>query len=238
MVDTLPWAVVIPYCFFSMFIFYQQLHAKHFRGASQGFLSFLVLTGLIGMIIGLIFLVYYGFKVVWWAPLALFGFGLAFQFISDVIESMIGEFALSMLGFICWPICAFLMFAAVPDVNARSQERETVAEFKATMESAILASRVVNRGVAFSVMSEADADELMRHYRASLAHAEKVDTDFLNQKYEGWGDHFEKEFLAGLRLVVEGHDKADAIISLAGQKLMDSWGEWFNQNVKKIRKLK
>ncbi|MFH1957779.1 MAG: hypothetical protein ABIJ15_04815 [bacterium] len=238
MSDTLPWGVVIPYCFFSMFIFYQQLHAKHFRGASQGFLSFLVFTGFIGTSTGLVFLVYYGFKVVWWAPLALFGLGLAFQFISNTIENLIGAFALSLLGFIGWPVCAFLMFASVPDVTAQSHKKETVVAFTATMESANLASRVVNRGTAFSVMSQADADEMMRHYRAALAYAEKVDTDFLNEKYEGWGSHFEREFLAGLRLVVEGNDKADATISLAGQKLMDSWGDWFNQNVKEIRKLK
>lgn len=119
-----------------------------------------------------------------------------------------------------------------------SHEKKAVSQFIATMESANLASRVVNRGSAFSVMSKSDADELMRHYRAALAHAEKVDSDFLNEKYEGWGDHFEKECLAGLRLVVEGNDKADATISLAGQKLMDSWGDWFNQNVKEIRKLR
>ena len=238
MSNAFPWGVVIPYCFFSMFLFYQQLHTKHFRGASQGFLSLLVLTGFIGMITGLVFLVYYGFKVVWWAPLALFGIGLVFQFISNTIENLIGAFALSMLGFIGWPVCAFLMFASVPDVNIQSQEKGTVVAFTATMESANLASRVVNRGVAFSVMSQADADDMMRHYRAALAHAEKVDTNFLNKKYEGWGTHFEKEFLSGLRLLVEGNDKADATISLAGQKLMDLWGNWFNNNVKKIRKLR
>jgi hypothetical protein len=238
MSDALPWAVVIPYCLYSMFIFYQQLHAKHFRGASQTFLSILVLTGFIGMITGLVFLVYYGFKVVWWAPFALFGLGLAFQFVSNMIEGLIGAFALSMIGFIGWPVCAFLMFTSIPDLGAISHVKDTVSQFVATMESANLASRVVNKGTAYSVMGEADAHEMMRHYRAALLHAEKVDTEFLNQKYDGWGTHFEKEFLAGLRLVVDGNDKADAVKSLAGQKLMDSWGNWFNENVDEIRRLK
>ena len=238
MTDALPWAVVIPYCLYSMFIFYQQLHAKHFRGASQTFLSILVFTGFIGMITGLVFLVYYGFKVVWWAPFALFGLGLAFQFVSNVIEGLIGAFTLSMLGFICWPICAFLMFTAVPNLQALSHEKNTVSEFIAAMESANLASRVVNKGTVYSVMSETDADDMMRQYRTALLHAEEVDTDFLNQKYNGWGTHFEKEFLTGLRLVVEGNDKADVTKSLAGQKRMDSWGDWFNEHVDEIRKLK
>lgn len=238
MTDALPWAVVITYCLYSMFIFYQQLHAKNFRGDSQIFLSTLVVSGFTGMLTGLMFLVYYGFMVVWWAPFVLFGLGLACQFVSNIIEGLIGAFALSMLGFIGWPVCAFLMFTSVPDLNAQSYKKDTVAHFIATMESANLASRVVNKGTAYSVVSEADVDEMMRHYRAAFSNAVEVDIDFLNQKYDGWGTHFEKEFLTGLRLVIEGNDKADASMSVAGQRLMDSWGDWFNDHVKEIRKLK
>lgn len=238
MTDALPWAVVLPYCFYSMFIFYQQLHAKHFRGASQMFLFILLFTNFIGIITGLVFLVYYGLKVVWWAPFALFGLGLVFQFVSNMIEGLIGAFALSMLGFIGWPVFAFLMFAAVPDLDAQSHKKNALTHFIATMESANLASRVVNSGTAFSVMSDTEADEMMRHYRSALSHAEKVDTDFLNQKYEGWGTHFEREFLTGLRLVVEGNEKADVVMYLAGRKLMDSWGGWFNDNLNEIQKQK
>jgi len=115
MSDALPWSVVIPYCLYSMFIFYQQLHVKNFRGGSQSFRSILGFTGFIGMIVGLVFLVYYGITIVWWAPIALFVLGLAFQLISNIIEDVIGAFALSILGFIGWPICAFLMFTAIPD---------------------------------------------------------------------------------------------------------------------------
>ncbi len=78
----------------------------------------------------------------------------------------------------------------------------------------------------------------MQHYLTALAHAEKVDINLLNDKYEGWGTHFKKEFLAGLRLIVEGNDKADTTISLASQKLMHSWGDWFNRNVNEIRRLR
>lgn len=114
-----------------------------------------------------------------------------------------------------------------------------MSEFIATMESANRASHAINRGTAYSIMNQADTDDMMRHYRAALVHAEKVDADLLNSKYPGWGDHFRTELRAGLRLVVDGYDKADATISsLAGQKLMDSWGDWYNRNVKAIRKLR
>ena len=238
MSDALPWSVVIPYCLYSMFIFYQQLHAKHFRGASQAFPSILVFTGFIGMTTGLMFLVYYGFKVVWWAPLALFGIGFAFQFISNMIEGVIGAFSLSILGFVGWPVCAFLMFTSVPDLNAHSHEKDTLTQFIATMESANRATGVINQGTPYSVMASDEANEMMRHYRAALAHADRVDVAVLNRKYPGWGDHFDHEFRSGIRLVITGHENIDATSSVAGQKLLNAWGDWFNQNVTAIRNLR
>jgi len=115
-------------------------------------------------------------------------------------------------------------------------EKEAVTEFIATMNSANEASLVVNRQTAYSVMSASDSDEMMGHYRAALEHAEKVDTALLDEKYDGWGTHFEKEFLVGLRLVVEGNTKVDAKKTMAGHRLMVAWGKWFEKNVSEIRK--
>ena len=67
MTNALPWGVVVPYCLFSMFVFYQELHARDFRGASYVFHMVLLTMGFLGFITGAIFLVYYGIKVVWWA---------------------------------------------------------------------------------------------------------------------------------------------------------------------------
>jgi hypothetical protein len=117
-------------------------------------------------------------------------------------------------------------------------EAANVREFIATMEAANRATQVINHGTAYSIMSETDAEEMIRYFRAALAHAEKVDANSLNEKYRGWGTHFEKEFLAGLLLIVEENDKAVPATSLAGQKLLNSWGIWFDQNVEEIRKLR
>ena len=66
------------------------------------------------MIVGLVFLVIYGFKVVWWAPFALFGLGFVFQIVSTFIEDLVGAVNLSLLGFIGWPVCAYLMITSIP----------------------------------------------------------------------------------------------------------------------------
>lgn len=236
--NVIPWTVIIPYCLLSMFLYYQKLHAKDFRGASRTFWNILVSTGFIGTATGIVFLIYYGFKVIWWAPLLLFVLGIGFQMLSTFLEDLIGIFAISMLGFIGWPICAVFMFISVPNLDAMKREKETVSSFNLTIESANLASKVINQGKAFTVVPSDKTEEIMNHYRAALAYAEKVDSDLLNKKFDGWGTHFEKELLTGLRLIVESHNKTKTdSSSLKGQLLLDSWARWYDSNILKLKML-
>ena len=114
MLEALPLSTAIFYCLFSTFVYYQQLHLKNFRGASKVFESVLSLFAFAGMITGLVFLIYYGWTVVWWAPVVLFIISLFFQLIANLIERITGPFFLSLTGFLAWPVCAYLMFNSLP----------------------------------------------------------------------------------------------------------------------------
>ena len=48
------------YCLFGIFVFYQQLHGKNFRGESQLFALVLNVSVLLGMFTGVVYLAYYG----------------------------------------------------------------------------------------------------------------------------------------------------------------------------------
>ena len=117
MPEELPLTTAIFYCLFSTFVFYQQLHLKNFRGASMGFEFVLGLFSVAGMITGFVFLIYYGWTVVWWAPIVLFIASLFFQIFATAIERMTGAFFLSLTGFVGWPTCAYLMFASLPTAS-------------------------------------------------------------------------------------------------------------------------
>ncbi len=114
MFETLSFSTIASYCLFSTFVFYQQLHAKNFRGASQGFHSLLTIFAFAGMITGVSFLVYLGWKVAWWAPLLLLGIGLLFQLVATFVERVIGSLGISLAGFLGWPLCAYWMFQSIP----------------------------------------------------------------------------------------------------------------------------
>jgi len=114
MPHALPISIIALYSIFTTFVFYQQLYLMRFRGSSKLFEFVLSLFVWGGMITGLVFLVYYGWKVVWWAPIILLVISLLFQFIANFIERALGTLTLSLLGFAGWPACAYFMFKLVP----------------------------------------------------------------------------------------------------------------------------
>jgi len=97
-----------------MFLYYQQLHLRDFHGSSKVFEFVLSVFVFLGMITGLVFLVIYAVKVIWWAPFVLLGISILFTIIGVLIENLVGKFSLSFIGFIALPIFAFLMFKTIP----------------------------------------------------------------------------------------------------------------------------
>jgi len=110
----LSWPSILFYCVFGIFVFYQQLHVKNFRGASQSFELALNISAFAGMLTGLVYLLYYGWSVVWWAPIVIITIGLATSILGFLLERVAGSLALGVAGFIGWPVCAYFMFSYIP----------------------------------------------------------------------------------------------------------------------------
>ena len=81
--------LIITFSIYSFFIFYLQKWTTIFRGASLGFGFFINWFMIIATIYGLAFLVYYGYKVDWTAPLVLFGISLLIKGAMIVVESIL-----------------------------------------------------------------------------------------------------------------------------------------------------
>lgn len=113
----LSWTSIAFYCAFSTFVFYQQLHTKHFQGASQAFGFALSISALLGMLTGFGYLIYYGWSVAWWAPFVIFVIGLISSVIGFMLERVVGALALSLSAFVGWPVCAYFMFKLMPSAT-------------------------------------------------------------------------------------------------------------------------
>lgn len=108
------WPSIALYCLFGIFVFYQQLYAKNFRGASQVFGLALSAWAFAGTVTGLIYIGYYGWNISWWVAAVVFVLGIFAGMTGLLVERLAGPFALSMFGFIGWPVCAYFMFKAFP----------------------------------------------------------------------------------------------------------------------------
>ncbi len=103
------------YSLMHTFIMYQNAHFRGFRGSSQGFFALLSLSTSIGILVELGFLIYFGWNVSWiGAIIFLICSFLAAVSLGAFIGRLVGPLTLSLVGFIGWPICAYMLFKSVP----------------------------------------------------------------------------------------------------------------------------
>ncbi len=111
-------AVVSIYSLYSLFVFYQQLQVKNFRGASQQMHFVLSAFALLGMLFGIGFLAYYGYRVSWLGAGVLFLAAFAVKIVWFFFEAKLGIRGLaayiSLAGFVAIPVLGYLLWASIP----------------------------------------------------------------------------------------------------------------------------
>lgn len=111
---SLPITLIIAFTCMFGFVNTHQRHAKNFHGASQTYLLALNISVLLGSLVGLGLLIFYGYVTAWYWPFALFaiaslGGGLLF----GLFDNLVGQLGMSMAAFIGWPACAVFTYLVV-----------------------------------------------------------------------------------------------------------------------------
>src|SRR5690349_21308356 len=115
--DSLVWPSIGFFCLFSIFLFYQQLHIRTFRGSSQSLALALNISSLMGTLTAITYLLYYGWHVIWWAPIPILISGmLSATLVRILVQGEVGLTMLSATAFIGLPISAYFMFSLIPNV--------------------------------------------------------------------------------------------------------------------------
>ena len=123
-----PWEVIICYSLFGVFVFEQQRYSKQslehgpdlaLRPIPHQIFQFtLSISAFLGMLCTYTFLFYYGYKIVWWAPLLLYPISLIISQVYGIVVSFkFGSFLLTLISFFGWPVCAFFMFSMIKNVR-------------------------------------------------------------------------------------------------------------------------
>jgi hypothetical protein len=118
MSEHLSWSVVVTYTVYSIFAAQQKFCYRDFKGASLGYHVLLGYFGFFTSLFGVGFLIYYGFRTTWWAPLVLFSLGLLvyipFSRLELVAERFMPLQTWGLLSFVVVPICAGLLIFFTP----------------------------------------------------------------------------------------------------------------------------
>ena len=118
MSDSLPLSLIAAWVIFFGFVNTHQRHGTNFHGASQGALLALQASVLLGSVAGLGLLIYYFMQVAWYWPIILFTVGsLAGGLLFGLLDKMIGQLGMSMLGFVGWPVAAAWAYFIIHDIH-------------------------------------------------------------------------------------------------------------------------
>ncbi|MCX6968204.1 MAG: hypothetical protein NTZ46_10600 [Verrucomicrobia bacterium] len=110
------WKVAVVYAIFAIFSAQQKFCLKEPKKDVYYIILgyFSILTSMFGMF----FLIYYGFRTIWWHPFLLFGLGMIAYLPFSVIETWLDEripvHAWGKLSFIVAPCCAVIMIYLTP----------------------------------------------------------------------------------------------------------------------------
>ena len=111
MPEAIPLSLFIAYIAFFGFLNTHQRHSARYAGASETYRLALNISLLLGILVGLWLLVYYGSLTAWYWPIVLFLIGsLMGGVIFGLLEIALGMLPLSLAGFIGWPISAYIMY--------------------------------------------------------------------------------------------------------------------------------
>lgn len=103
--------LVAAYSLMGVFIFYQQLWGRDFRGSSQAFALLLNLSGLAGTLTGLVLLGYFAVSLSWVGAAVLGVVGLLGSLLGPLLlERLTGPKVIAVAGFVGWPACAYYLF--------------------------------------------------------------------------------------------------------------------------------
>lgn len=111
----IPRISVAAYLGFSLFLYYQRLHLRDFRGGSAKAASALAMSTTIATLVGIGYLLASAWYVAWWMPLFLIALGIiTVPLVGAILERAVGQFVISMAGFVGLPVCGVLMSWAIP----------------------------------------------------------------------------------------------------------------------------
>ena len=115
------------------------------------------------------------------------------------------------------------------------EDKENIGHFFASQKADLAAVRLSNSGAPFSMMSEAERDEIVRLKRLALSEAKLLKDELLAKANGNLPQQFRALYQQSLELQLRNLEVGDIDAELKGSALHDQWVEWFNANKRAIK---
>ncbi|MBX3492769.1 MAG: hypothetical protein KF899_07420 [Parvibaculum sp.] len=121
------------------------------------------------------------------------------------------------------------------DESWSDAERKNAQYIIFAFEEAQSATRIGNAGAPFAEFSISDLDAMRTHMKNAYKYALLVESGVLDKAHPELREHWTGEMIPGLRLQLMNLDGNDIAAEIAGQRLLDSFGDWWNAHRQEVR---
>ena len=164
----------------------------------------------------------------WWSAFIVLIIGF---FANMLLTSIFKKYTQPLAGvlvFISYILIANFVFIDLED-------ERNFNHFKTSMVHATQVADIANREAPFTVLTVEEIGSILETSRAALREARKVDIGRLNSRLLGFGDHYQRQFIVGLELVIVGFEQHDSEKMMLGQLSQNKWNEWYRNNLEMIK---
>ena len=134
-----------------------------------------------------------------------------------------------------WPLYTVLLSSLIGCGQKWSQsEKENAEHFFQSIRFVVQAHKASNKRGA-GPMSRADFDEMLSLYKSALREANLVTDEVLAKANPELPKNYRLYFQKGIELRISSWTNSRPYEEIQGSALMDSWGDWFEQNRRNIK---
>ena len=175
--------------------------------------------------------------------------GVASWFFGGIYSSILG-IAAALLGLIgvrkrqklcmiaMYLGCLATLFATLQNLGIIRPPSDLASDKSHIVNSIKASIRVHAILKANSPLRDQDKKRVVEHLRNGLEEAEKVNLAYVDDQVPGFAAHYKDEFMAGVRLLIEGFENSHTGKSLKGAILLEKWALWNHENRKELGKIK
>jgi len=143
------------------------------------------------------------------------------------------------IGFLIrWALLAVLPVVAAcgdPVASWSPEDKENIRHFLTSQKADLEAIQLSNAGTPYSIMSEAERNELVRLKRVALSEATLLRDEVLAKANKDLPKQFRALYQQSLELRLRNLELGDNTAEIKGLALHNEWVGWFNANKGAIR---